>query len=63
MNHIVLVRNLETLRQDNHGERLYSRERAPERAQRLNFLKLSARYLGQTLTVRQLHILAGHRGQ
>ena len=63
MNHVPLARDMETVRQDNDDAPLYRRKRTMERTQRLNFLKLSARYLGQTLTARQLHSLAGRTGQ
>jgi hypothetical protein len=58
MNHAQLAHNLETFRQDNDGPPLPSRKCRIEWARRLSFLELSARYLGQTLSARQLHSLA-----
>ena len=57
MNHALLARDSETLGQDNDSGALCSRKRKMERAHTLNFLRLSARYLGHTLTARQLHSL------
>jgi hypothetical protein len=57
MNHAPLAFDLQLGGQDDDGASPCSRERMMERAQRLNFLKQSARYLGRTLTDRQLHSL------
>jgi len=58
MNHAPLARDTKTLEQDNDAPPLFSRKRRMEWAHTLNFLSLSARYLGHTLTARQLHSLA-----
>jgi len=63
MNHAPSPRESETLQKDNDAAPLFSRNRRMEHACRLTFLKLSARYLGHTLTVRQLHHLAGRMEQ
>ena len=57
MNQAPLARDLETLEQDNDVPPLLSRKRRMEWAHTLNFLSLSARYLGHALTARQLHSL------
>ena len=59
MNQAPSARDSETPGQDNDAAPLFSGKRNIDRAHRLNFLRLSARYLGQQLTARQLHSLAG----
>ena len=63
MNHAPSPRESGTLQTDNDAAPLSSRNGRMEHAGRLTFLKLSARYLGHTLTVRQLHRLAGRMDQ
>ena len=59
MSRVSLPRDLETRGQYNAGAPLFNRKETMEQVQRLDFLKLSARYLGQTVSARQLHLLAG----
>jgi len=59
MNHVPFARAPENRGQNNDGTPLFNCNGTMEQMQRLDFLELSARYLGQTLTARQLHLLAG----
>jgi hypothetical protein len=59
MSRVPLPCDLETRGEYNARAPLFNGKGTMEQVQRLDFLKLSARYLGQTLTTRRLHLLAG----
>jgi hypothetical protein len=63
MNDAPLARESETPQKDNDAAPRFTRTRRMEHACRLTFLKMSAHYLGHTLTVRQLRHLAGRMEQ
>ena len=59
MSHALVARSLENPAQHDNRPPPANCDRRTERIRRLDFLETSARYLGRTLTTRELYLLAG----